>query len=150
MLAVAIWGQEWEHKNVLVRCDNEAVVHVIRQQTSRDPGLMHLLRCMHFLGAQFDINVSVERVRGTLNLAADALSRNSLQAFFWAVPLAAPTPTPIPSALWELVVTLQPDWTSPSWKSRLWPLCGEGWPHQLQSPINPPKDHFKNPATNSM
>ena len=49
VLAVAIWGHEWTHRNVLVHCDNEAVVHVIRQQTSRDPGLMHLLRCMHFL-----------------------------------------------------------------------------------------------------
>ena len=107
------------------------------------------LRCMHFLSARFDINVSVEHVKGTLNSAADALSRNSLQAFFRVVPSAAQAPTPIPSALWELVVTLQPDWTSPGWRSRLWPLCGEGWPHQLQSPISQPKDHFKNSAANS-
>ena len=131
VLAVAIWGQEWAHRNVLVRCDNEAVVHVIRLHTSRDSGLMHLLRCMHFFSAQFDINVSVEHVRGRLNTAADALSRNSLQAFFRAVPSATRTPTPIPAALWEMVVTVQPDWTSPGWRSRLWPLCGKGWPHRL-------------------
>ena len=29
----------------------------------------------------------------------------------------------------------QSDWTSRGWRSRLGPLCGEGWPHQLQSPI---------------
>ena len=27
--------------------------------------------------------------------------------------------------------------TSPGWRSRLWPLCSEGWPHQLQSLVSP-------------
>ena len=75
VLAVAIWGHEWTDRNILVQCDNEVVVHVIRQQTSCNPALIHLLRCMHFLSAWFDINVSVEHVKGTLNSAADALSR---------------------------------------------------------------------------
>ena len=63
VLAVANRGHEWAHRNVLVRCDNEAVVHVICQQTGHDPGLMHLLRCMHFFSARFDINVSAEHVK---------------------------------------------------------------------------------------
>ena len=64
------------------------MVHVIRLHTSHDPGLMHLLRCMHYFSAQFDINSSVEHVKGSLNTAADALSHNSWQAFFQAVPSA--------------------------------------------------------------
>ena len=31
VLAVAIWNHKWIHRNFLVRCDNEAVVHVIHQ-----------------------------------------------------------------------------------------------------------------------
>ena len=31
VLEVAIWDHKWIHRNFLVRCNNEAVVHVIHQ-----------------------------------------------------------------------------------------------------------------------
>ena len=43
MMACAIWGHQWRNQQVLVKCNNMAVVQVITNLTSRDPMLMHLL-----------------------------------------------------------------------------------------------------------
>ena len=48
VLAVAVWGHQWRHKQVLFICDNMAVVQVVNSQKCKDPMLLHLLRCMHF------------------------------------------------------------------------------------------------------
>lgn len=47
--ACAIWGRAWQNKHVLFMCDNMAVVQVITGLSSRDPTIMHLLRCMYYL-----------------------------------------------------------------------------------------------------
>ena len=51
VLACAIWGPYWEHKHVLVECDNMAVVSVINSLSCKDQMLAHLLRCLHFYTA---------------------------------------------------------------------------------------------------
>ena len=43
MIAVMIWGHKWWGYNVVVNCDNEAVVTVLGSQYSREPHLMHML-----------------------------------------------------------------------------------------------------------
>ena len=35
-LACAIWGAQWQHRQVLVWCDNMAVVSIVASQTSKD------------------------------------------------------------------------------------------------------------------
>jgi len=52
---------------------------------------------------------------GVENSAADSLSRNNFPTFLPAVPEAADLPTPIPTALVDMVVREQPDWSSPHW-----------------------------------
>ena len=45
-IAAAIWGPEWsDHRS---QCDNAAVVAVLNSGNSRDPELMHHLRCLFF------------------------------------------------------------------------------------------------------
>ena len=48
-------------------------------KTSKEQGIMHLLRCLHFFTAMFDINLKVVHLAGKLNIMADAISRNSIQ-----------------------------------------------------------------------
>ena len=48
VFAAAIWGEEWEEKSILCRCDNVAVVHIVNTGTSRDPVAMGLMRCLFF------------------------------------------------------------------------------------------------------
>ena len=48
MIAIMVWGQKWRGCNVVVNCDNEAVVTVLGSRYSREPHLMHVLRVLFF------------------------------------------------------------------------------------------------------
>ncbi len=119
VLACAIWGPQWQHRQVLALCDNTSVVHIIRSRTSRDCTIMHLLRTLHFLCAIFDICLRCDHIPGIHNTYADAISRNSLQVLFAGRPSACHLPCSIPGALMSLLVYTQPDWLSPSWQQLL-------------------------------
>ena len=103
---------------MLVHCDNQAVVEVVNAGYCKDSHLMQLLRCLFFITTFFKISVKAAHIAGSKNTGADALSRNNMHLFFSQVPAANKTPTFIPSALIELLVLRQPDWTSLPW-SRL-------------------------------
>ena len=97
-----------------------AVVHVINSLKCKDQSMLHLMRCLHFFTAQFDIKLRATHIQGVLNIPADAVSRNNLQVFREAVPGSSLIlPVPIPPQLWQLTVTQMPDWLSPIWRSLL-------------------------------
>lgn len=127
VLACALWGPHWVGKQVLVLCDNAAAVQVLTTHTSRVPRMMHLLRCLHFIVAHFDIKLRAEHLSGVLNTLADAVSRNSLQALRQLHPTLESQATPVPAALWHLLVVVRPDWTSPTWSSLLTTSLGIAW-----------------------
>lgn len=116
-LAVGGWGRYWMQKHILVLCDNMAVVEVFRSRTSHHKTIMHLLRCLHFLETLWQISLQVKHIAGAKNIAADAISRNSIQALRRAAPGTAELPTAIPHCLWD-ILTNDIDWTSPRWKPR--------------------------------
>ena len=118
-IAAAIWGPEWSTQIIEVKCDNAAVVAVLNSGNSRDPELMHLLRCLSFLMAKFHFTVHASHVAGSKNVLADALSRNNLDKFLLLHPQANRFPTPIPQELVDLLIVTRPDWTSSLW-TRLW------------------------------
>ena len=115
VMAAAIWGPHWANKSVLCRCDNEAVVCILNTGTSRDPTVMGLMRCLHFIAAKFNMLISAVHLAGTRNTLADALSRNNLPLFFKHYPQANHKPSTIPYNLLDLLVLSKPDWTSPLW-----------------------------------
>ena len=104
VLACAIWGTQWQHHQVLVWCDNTAVVSIMASQTSKDSLIMHLLKCMHFFWALHDILVWAEHIPGASNTVADAISHNNLQVMFQEVPGVSKVPDPIHPALRQLQV----------------------------------------------
>ena len=119
VLACATWGPLWRHQAILVQCDNMAVVSVWAARSSRHTLMMHLLRCAHFICAHFDIDLEIVHIRGKDNVIADAISRNLLQVLHKEAPDLDLLPTPIHPALWDLLVTSQPDWLCPRW-NQLW------------------------------
>ena len=119
LLAVAVWGSFWWGCQVRVLCDNMAVVNIITARTSKDGPIMHLLRGLHFVCAYYNINLRAAHIAGVDNSIADAISRNSMQAFFALAPSARRQPTPIPQALWRIFVESQPDWLSDVWRRSL-------------------------------
>ena len=74
----ALWGKHWEGEIVNCRCDNKAVVAVLKSRTSKDSNLMHLLRCLAFLEARYTFRIVSTHLAGVGNTLADDLSRNHL------------------------------------------------------------------------
>ena len=86
IVAVAIWGQQWVGSSVLCHCDNAGVVAAVKGGYCKDPTLAHMLRCLFFLEARFDVLLSAKHVPGVENGAADSISRNNLPLFFNLLP----------------------------------------------------------------
>ena len=82
LLAVGVWDKARADAHVCVRCDNMAEVEATKLGHTHDRLLMHMLRSMHFLCANYNIRVSVRHVAGVDNTQADALSRNNVTDFF--------------------------------------------------------------------
>ena len=116
VMACVIWGHAWRGQVVHVHSDNEAVVAVINSGYSKDPQMMHLVRCLFFILAAWDISLYACHIPGVLNTVADAISRDNIPLLFAKVPDADRIPAPVPPDLVELLLTRQPDWTLPSWK----------------------------------
>ena len=115
VMACAIWGGDWYGSQVSCRCDNQAAVQAIASRSCRDPSMMHLLRCLFFLEAHFQLEVVAAYLPGIHNSLADDLSRNRLLSFRSKVPSADPLPAPMPLHLPDLLLDTSQDWTSPAW-----------------------------------
>ncbi len=115
VLAVALWGHLWKGVTVSCKCDNMAVVAIVNSGKSKMDKAMHLMRCLSFFLAQWDVTLVCQHIPGVENNAADALSRDSLSLFQQLVPEAAKDATPIPEGLIQCLVTDSPDWTKVDW-----------------------------------
>ncbi len=116
VIACAIWGHHLKHKVVLFQCDNMSVVAAVQKGSSKETFVMHLLRCLWFFTAYYDIALHIEHIAGTQNNTADQLSRYNMQSFFHSNPQASLFPTPLPQELLAIVGTTEPDWTSQAFK----------------------------------
>ena len=54
-----------------------AVVAVWAAQSGKHNLIMHLLRCLHFVCAYFEIELRIEHISGAENVIVDAVSRDS-------------------------------------------------------------------------
>ena len=116
VVACAVWGKQWRGTTVKCICDNAAVVAILKSGKSKDRLAMHLVRCLFFFSAHFNIFLVAQHLPGRENVAADALSRDNLPLFYQQVPSASRHPTPIPEKLVWALILHQPDWTSQMWR----------------------------------
>lgn len=77
--------------------------------------MAHMLRCLLFLEARFEIMLMTSHVAGVDNGAADAISRNKLDVFFNLVPQASQAASPVPPGLVAPLVS-HDHWTCSTWK----------------------------------
>ena len=113
VLSCAVWGPLLTKKTTVFQCDNRSVVDAINKGSSKDAMVMHLLRCLWFFTAIFDIQIIVKHIPGVTNTSADMLSRNQMMQFLAAHPQASRIPTPLPSSLLHIASPSKLDWTSP-------------------------------------
>ena len=88
VLAAATWGHMWAGKRILLFCDNQCVVHVLRTGTSKSPALMELVRTLFYLSATFQFELSATWIDTKVNTVADSLSRLDFYKFWRLVPQA--------------------------------------------------------------
>ena len=99
MVAVHIWGRSWANTNVCFFTDNEALVHVITNQTSREPHIMALLRPLVLACLRFNINFVARHIPGRCNVLADHLSRSQVEVFRELAPWASSRPVQVPHSI---------------------------------------------------
>ena len=140
VIAAAVWGPDWRGSTIRVMCDNEAVVAIINQGTCRDQEAMHLMRCLAFIAAMFQVDFYAQHIKGVANSIADALSRDHMSLFRSQHPQACEDPTPISQSLRELLLEKKPDWSSRSW-TQLWSdTFGRDWQSLPNEPTSQPPD----------
>ena len=114
VIGAAVWGPLLSQKRIELQCNNQGLVSAINKWSAKDPIVMHLLCCLWFFTACFDIDATAIHIAGKSNEAADMLSRNWSKDFLRAHPQASQFPTLLPSSLLNLISPQQLDWTSPS------------------------------------
>ena len=132
VVACAVWGHQWRGSTILCRCDNAAIVAIVKSGSSKDWVAMHLMRCLFFFTAFYQMLLVPRHLPGRDNTAADHLSRDALSSFLQLVPTAQPQPTELPDALMQALVIQRPDWTSAAWRAALRSTLHTGSPAQLR------------------
>ena len=79
--AIAIWGAQWQGKTVRCRCDNAAVVAAVKSGWCKNKHAIHLLRCLYFFQAAYQVKLMTEHIKGSHNELADAISLNNSPKF---------------------------------------------------------------------
>ena len=110
VLSYAVWGPLILGKKLEFRCDNNSLVDAINKGLSKELMVMHLLQCLWFLSAFFEVKLTASHIPGVANTAADMLSRNRATEFLSSHPQMS---TPVPTPLHKLVSPQRCDWTSP-------------------------------------
>ena len=80
-------SEAWANKSVCFFTDNEALVPIINNQTSREPHVMALLRPLVLSCLRF-INFAARYIPGRTNTVADKLSRLQVDEFRQLAPWA--------------------------------------------------------------
>ena len=90
-----VWGVSRHGKTVQCRCDNVAVVAILKLGKSKHPLVMHLMRCLFFFIAYHQLFLDLVHLPGRLNDAADSLSHDNLPPLF-PTASASGTVSPVP------------------------------------------------------
>ena len=99
VIALHLWANKLSNKRIILYTDNEAVMHILNNNTSKDKALLGLIRALVLQCLKFNIVFRSEHVPGQHNVLADLLSRSQLQAFYAKAPMANKNPTQIPECL---------------------------------------------------
>ena len=75
LLALRVWGHMWQHKKIMFKIDNLAVVTVCNTGYTRCKHLAAIIRNIWLVTATWDIEIKVTHIPGKLNNIADLLSR---------------------------------------------------------------------------
>lgn len=79
MICVKVWSSEFNHKKILLKCDNQSTVSVLNSGSSRDAFMQGCLREIQFYAAKYEFEVRSVYFPGVENRTADLLSRWNIE-----------------------------------------------------------------------
>ena len=94
VLALEVWGEQLKDRCVCLHCDNQALVHIINNQTAKEPKVMILIRRMVLHCLKHNIVFYSQHIPGKQNVLSDALSRLQVGKFRRLCGKMEDTPTP--------------------------------------------------------
>ncbi|KAK3095242.1 hypothetical protein FSP39_012073 [Pinctada imbricata] len=103
VLAFSIWSTKLANKKVLLHTDNEALVPIINNKTSKSDKIMTLLRHLMFIIIERNIQIKAVHIPGAENKIADAISRLQWDRFRKEALLANPCPVNVPTKILTLL-----------------------------------------------
>lgn len=96
VLALHIWGEALQKKQIILFVDNMPLVHILNKQSSRSDRVMSFLRSLILVTLQHNIQFKAQHILGIDNKIADAISRKQWDFFRRIAPNADKDPQPIP------------------------------------------------------
>ena len=96
VLAFHIWGKQFANRCLIIRTDNQAVMHILNSFTSKDRDIMILVRKLVLILMQYNILIKSIHLSGKLNILCDLISRNQVQKALELYPNLNKEPVSIP------------------------------------------------------
>ena len=81
VVAAVLWGKQWSGEKILFYCHNIATVPIIKNDRSKEPFIMKLMRHLTMCVMLNNFAIFSEHVPGSINCIADALTRFQIQRF---------------------------------------------------------------------
>ena len=106
-IGVLTWGHLIQNTRVIIVCDNQAVVSMVNNSTSKCEKCMRLIRMLVKNCLVFNRRIFVKYIRTDLNVRADALSRLQFKRFWKNSP---ETTQPFPSDIHESLTPIEKVW----------------------------------------
>lgn len=107
MAGIFIFVEKFKARRVKIYCDNQAVVGMVNNGTSRCKTCMEFIRLLTKLTMKYQVRLFVEYIESMKNTRADALSRLDFKKFWQqSPPTTHSKPRELPSTIWPL----RPGW----------------------------------------
>ena len=101
--AILTWGQFITDTRVIVFCDNQAVVEMINNTSSRYKNCMILIRKLVLNNLKFNRRVFTRYINMRQNILADSLSRDKIKLFKKLAPKdIAVEPSTLTTEMWPI------------------------------------------------
>ena len=94
VVSAATFGSQWSGQRIMMHCDNQCIVEVVRGGTCKNSLIMDLVRQLFFISATYAFEFSCCYVDTVSNDVADSLSRLQFDRFFSLVPQSNRQMTP--------------------------------------------------------
>ena len=75
VISIHLWSPHLRHKHIIIHTDNQALIHVINNSTSKNANMMALVRTLVITCMQFNVQIYAKHILGKSNTLADLLSR---------------------------------------------------------------------------